>query len=239
MTSFIIPAWNEELYLGSTLDALRRAWQEVGGSAEVVVVDDGSTDRTAEIAQRRGARLVRVDYRQIAAVRNAGARVALGDRLFFIDADTLASPVAIRAGLSAMEGGAAGGGCGFSFDRDAPVWARLFWPTIAAAGRQFGFVGGCFLFCSRDAFELAGGFPEDQYAAEEVVFLRRLREHGPVVLPPVSVHTSGRKLRGFSSLRSVAILARLVLLGPGAFQSRSRARLWYGDCNAGLRIPEE
>ena len=78
MISFIVPAYNEERLLGATLDALHAAGQAVGESYELVVVDDASTDGTALVAQRRGARLVSVAHRQIAATRNSGAREANG-----------------------------------------------------------------------------------------------------------------------------------------------------------------
>ena len=79
MISFVVPAFNEETVLGRTLDSVHAAAAGSGHQYEVIVVDDASTDRTAEIARARGARVVAVAHRQIAAVRNAGARVATGD----------------------------------------------------------------------------------------------------------------------------------------------------------------
>ncbi len=55
LISFIIPAWNEESVLGPTLEALSIARRHVAAPSEVIVVDDGSTDRTAEIARQHGA----------------------------------------------------------------------------------------------------------------------------------------------------------------------------------------
>jgi glycosyltransferase involved in cell wall biosynthesis len=64
MISFIVPAYNEERLLGATLDALHVAGRASGERYELVVVDDGSTDRTAIIAHRHGALLVSVAHRQ-------------------------------------------------------------------------------------------------------------------------------------------------------------------------------
>ena len=71
MISFIIPAYNEEAVLGATLDSILSAVEAAHMPFEIIVVDDASTDRTAEIARSKGARVVRVHKRQIAAVRNA------------------------------------------------------------------------------------------------------------------------------------------------------------------------
>src|SRR6266705_543403 len=94
--SFIVPAFNEELELPATIAAIRDAAQDRPASAEptagrqyeIIVVDDASTDATARVARDAGAQVVPISRRQIAAARNAGARVARGDVLFFVDADT-------------------------------------------------------------------------------------------------------------------------------------------------------
>jgi len=160
MLSFIIPAHNEEYYLGATIQAVSTAAREVGVPFEVIVVNDASTDQTAAIAEANGVRLVHVQNRQIAATRNAGARAARGDVFFFVDADTLANPAVVRAALRALRYGAVGGGCVFSFDGAVPLWARTFYPVLVLVVRMLKLVGGCFLFCTREAFEGVGGFSE-------------------------------------------------------------------------------
>lgn len=84
MISFVVPAHNEEVLLGRTLDAIRGEAERVGEAFEIVVADDSSTDATAEIAREHGARVIRVEYRQIAATRNAGARAANGAALLIV-----------------------------------------------------------------------------------------------------------------------------------------------------------
>src|SRR5215467_13374571 len=86
--SFVVPAYNEERLLGRTLAALHSAARALSQPYELVVVDDGSTDRTAAIATAGGATVVSVQFRQIARVRNAGAAAATGEVLIFVDADT-------------------------------------------------------------------------------------------------------------------------------------------------------
>src|ERR1700688_3756422 len=89
LISFIVPAYDEEILLGATLDALHEAGRSLNEPYEVVVADDASTDRTASIAERHGARVVRVAHRQIAATRNSGARAAIRELFIFVDADTI------------------------------------------------------------------------------------------------------------------------------------------------------
>src|SRR6267142_462075 len=120
LISFIIPAWNEESVLGRTLEALSIARRHLTVPSEVIVADDSSTDRTAEIARQHGARVLAVQHRQISATRNAGARAAQGDLLIFIDADTLVTREAVCAAVEAVRAGAIGGGCAIRFSGRIP-----------------------------------------------------------------------------------------------------------------------
>src|ERR1700692_862009 len=123
--SFIVPAYNEERGLGATLDAIRQSASVTGEPYELIVVDDASTDRTSAVAPRRGATIIRVAHRQIAAARNAGARAATGDLLFFVDADTSVSAEILRSAIAAIRDGAVGGGAPVAFDGPVPLYARL------------------------------------------------------------------------------------------------------------------
>src|SRR6266446_8267599 len=110
LISFVVPAWNEESILAPTIEALHAAARGADEPYEVIVVDDASTDRTAEVARQCGARVVPVHHRQIAAARNAGAEQARGDLLIFVDADTIVTGEAIRAAVESVRIGAVGGG---------------------------------------------------------------------------------------------------------------------------------
>jgi glycosyltransferase involved in cell wall biosynthesis len=228
MISFIIPAHNEELWIGRSVSAIRTAADAVGEPYEIIVVDDASDDATGSIAAGQGARVIRVEHRHIAATRNAGARAAQGEVFFFVDADTLANADAVRGGLEALRGGAVGGGCIFRFDGLLPLWARILYPVGANLGRLFKVVGGCFLFCRREAFDNVGGFCERYYAAEEIAFIRALKRQGRFVVPRPCVTTSGRKLGALSVWKSLRLLARIALHGPESFRERKGLELWYG-----------
>jgi len=228
MISFIVPAYNEEALIGRTLDALNSAAQSIGEPFEIVVADDASTDRTAAIAEARGARLTRVNLRQIAATRNAGARAAIGDKLIFVDADTVVSEQVVRTAIETMNKGAAGGGSAVSFDGRLPRYAELVHPTLVRLFRATGLACGCFLFCTRRAFEAAGGFDEKLFASEEIAMSRALKRQGRFVVLRESVTTSGRKLRMYSGKQVLRLFAGLLLAGPKALRRRDGLEVWYG-----------
>ena len=228
MISFIVPAYNEEALIGRTLDALNRAAESIGEPFEIVVADDASSDRTAAIAEARGARLTRVNLRQIAATRNAGAREAIGDKLIFVDADTVVSEQVVRTAIEAMNKGAAGGGSAVSFDGPLPRYAELVHPTLVRLFRATGLACGCFLFCTRRAFEAAGGFDEKLFASEEIAMSRALKRQGRFVVLRESVVTSGRKLRMYSGKQVLRLFAGLLLAGPKALRRRDGLEVWYG-----------
>src|SRR4051794_23143354 len=109
MLSFIIPAYNEELELLSAIAAIRTAAAKADEPHEIIVVDDASTDATAQIAAKAGAQVVSINRRHIAAARNAGARAARGDILFFVDADTQILPSHVVDAIAALKAGCSGG----------------------------------------------------------------------------------------------------------------------------------
>lgn len=105
----VIPAYNAERTLGKVLDALAEQDQPV---EEVIVVDDGSTDETAAVAERRNARVVRTDGGGFAgAARNRGWEEATGDVVVFLDADAVPQPgwgAGLRRALAEFPGAIVG-----------------------------------------------------------------------------------------------------------------------------------
>jgi glycosyltransferase involved in cell wall biosynthesis len=225
LISFIIPAHNEEALLGATLDALGTAIREVGAMAEIVVVDDGSTDRTAAIARERGARVVSVNVRQIAAARNAGAREAHGDLLVFVDADTIVPASVLRGAVDAWHAGAVGGGAGAEFEASAPRWAHRAIAMARWIMRTAGWAPGCFFFASRGAFELAGGFDERYFASEEIHTSRAIKRFGRFVVLRENVLTSARKAEHYSMTHSLWLMVRMAW--PGTLRRREGLDFWY------------
>lgn len=229
MISFIVPAYDEERLIGGTLRALHAAASSLGEPYEIVVADDASTDRTAAIAEEHGARVVRVAHRQIAATRNSGARAARGELFFFVDADTRIEEDVLRSALTVLRAGAVGGGSTVRFDGHVPLYARVLLPVLMTAFRILHLASGCFLYCTREAFETVGGFDEALYGSEELTLSRALRRHGRFVVLRETVTTSGRKLRAYSGWEIFRILARMALHGPSSVRKRSGLDIWYGE----------
>ena len=227
MISFILPAHNEAALLGATLDALHAAAEELRLSFEILVVDDASTDGTGALAVAAGARVLRVEYRHIAATRNAGAAAAAGDRLFFIDADTHIDATVLRAALAALETGAVGGGAGVRLLGKVAWherWGETFFIHLFRWAR---IAPGCFVFCTRTAFDATGGFDQRYYAGEDVAFSRALSRQGRFVILRETVRTSARKLRTFTALEHLKLALRFALRGRRLLHSRDALALWY------------
>jgi glycosyltransferase involved in cell wall biosynthesis len=117
--SVIIPAYNCVAHLRSCLEHLQRS---TVAPCETIVVDDGSTDDTPLIAERFGARLLRMDRRGgPARARNFGAKQALGEVLFFIDADVCVHPATIARVAAHFEGDAAPAAVIGSYDENPHI----------------------------------------------------------------------------------------------------------------------
>jgi glycosyltransferase involved in cell wall biosynthesis len=227
--SFIVPAYNEERVLGANLDAIRQAASATAVPYEVIVVDDASTDQTSAVATSRGATIIRVAHRQIAAARNAGASAATGDLLFFVDADTTVSAALLRSAIAAVRDGAVGGGAPVAFDGPIPLYARVLLRILILSFKMNRLAAGCFLFCTRKAFLDVGGFDEAYYCAEEVVLSRALGRQGRFAVLQESVTTSARKLRSFSTRELLSSMFRIAIQGPKGMQRREGLDLWYGE----------
>ena len=229
MISFIIPAHNEEALLGGTLRALRAAADAAlnsRGPYEVIVVDDASTDRTAAIAAELGAEVVHAQVRQIAAARNAGARRARGDRLVFVDADTILRAETLRAAVAALDAGAIGGGAAIEADAGPPSWGPPLVRAVSWFMRTCGWAAGCFVFARSEIFERVGGFDERYFASEEIHFSRAMKRHGRFVILREAVVTSSRKARLLTPAQLAAQFVRAAW--PATLRKRERLPMWYG-----------
>jgi glycosyltransferase involved in cell wall biosynthesis len=228
MISFVIPAHNEEAWVGRSISAIRSALESIGEEYEIIVVDDASSDATTSMARQQGAQVIRVEHRQIAATRNAGASQAHGDILFFVDADTLVNAQAVQSALRSIRAGAVGGGCFPRFEGWLPFWVRLLMAVLEPMSRWARFLpSGACLFCTRHAFERAGGFNEDYYAAEDAVFVAALRRQGRFIIPAETVVTSGRKARAHSFWSLVRLSTRIIIRGQRVLKTRKGLEYWY------------
>ncbi len=227
MISFIVPAYNEELELSSTIAAIHAAVSDAGQAYEIIVVDDASTDATAELAAQAGTRVISINRRQIAAARNAGACAAQGENLFFVDADTRINRKHIDKAIAALEAGYTGGSARVIIDGVIPVWGRIFVRAFCTFYFGLNLGAGAFLFTTRRNFDAVGGFDEQYFIGEEVYFSLALRRLGRFKVLREPIVTSGRKLRMYSARHVFARSLSIIIRGPRAARSRGRLELWY------------
>jgi len=176
--SIVIPAFNEENYLPKCLDAIDRATALLGEPVELILANNMSTDRTAEIARDRGARIVDVEPKCLSMIRNGGAEVATGKYLAFIDADSVMSDNMLVEIKRAMDSGRYVGGGVANIRADRHSIGMLcsgiaFLPVMLWWG-----VSAVMFYTTLEAFRAVGGFDESLYAAEDLDFGRRLKRYG-------------------------------------------------------------
>src|SRR5438128_8876856 len=227
MISFIVPAYNEELELLSTVAAIRAAAADATQPYEIIVVNDASADATAEIAARAGARVISISRRQIAASRNAGARAARGNCLFFVDADTRIKQTHIAEAIAALGEGYAGGSARVVPDGFGPVWRRIFVRAFCAVYFRLNLGAGAFLFTTRRNFDAIGGFDEQYFIGEEVYFSLALRKLGRFKVLREPILTSGRKLHMYSARQILGNVFGVIVGGRSVACSRAKLHLWY------------
>src|SRR6266567_4116203 len=227
MISFIVPAHNEEFELSSTLAAIHASSSNAGQPYEVVVVDDASTDVTPVIAAQAGAKVIRINRRQIAAARNAGARATEGKYLFFVDADTRINRAHVNGGIAALEAGYAGGGARVAMDGFVPIWGRMLLRGFSSLYFGLNLGAGAFLFTTRRNFDVVGGFDEQYFAGEEVYFSLELKKLGGFKVLREPVVTSARKLRMYPAKDFLRKFFGVIVRGPRGVRSRAKLSLWY------------
>jgi glycosyltransferase involved in cell wall biosynthesis len=234
--SIVIPAFNEERLLGESLVHIKSAaaaFTQHGWFVEIIVCDNNSTDRTAEIARAAGATVVFEPINQIARARNSGAAAATGDWLVFVDADSrpgaeLFSDVAGQI----LSGKCLAGGATIRLDEKYFVAGIItrFWNLTS---RWKKFLAGAFIFCETDAFRKLGGFSNEFFCAEELELSQRLKklaeETGKcvVILHRHPLVTSARKMRLYSPWDHLRFLFRAIFDTRRAMGSRESAHMWY------------
>ena len=234
--SVIIPAFNEEKLLAATLRSIRAAavsFTQLGWVTELVVCDNNSTDRTAELAREAGAKVVFEPVNQIGRARNTGAAGAGGDWLIFVDADSHPSAELFTDVAAAIRsGGCLAGGSTVKLDGRYPV-ASLVTEGWNLLSRIKKWAAGSFIFCEAAAFRETGGFSDELYVSEEVDLFVRLksmaRQRGKriTILHRHPLVTSARKLHLYSLWEHLRFLGKTVLLWGRPLKSREECLTWY------------
>ena len=182
--SVVIPAHNEEKFIGKCLQSVIDAAGHVSpGAVEIIVVANRCTDKTAEIAESFGARVLTNDEKCLSAIRNTGIHAANGEIIVTIDADSVMSEQALQEAAQMLKGGRfIGGGTPIRFDRmslgmfcSAAYVAANIIPIMLKHKATLS--GGMFWFYKRD-FEALGGFDESLVSVEDMDFAVRLNKLG-------------------------------------------------------------
>ncbi|MCK5205465.1 MAG: TIGR04283 family arsenosugar biosynthesis glycosyltransferase, partial [Desulfobacterales bacterium] len=185
--SIIIPALNEAATIARTLSHL-----EGVDNLEVIVVDGGSIDATAELARSRGAQVIHSNPGK-AVQMNTGAAAAAGDILVFLHADTLLPEDFSHQIVSALnQNGVAAGAFRLTIN-STRAGIRIIERMANLRSRLLQLpYGDQALFMRKSLFEKIGGFPELPIM-EDFILIRRLKPKGKIVLLPESVMTSPRR----------------------------------------------
>ena len=212
--SIIIPVLNEELCLGKLLEHLAQT-ATPSHVQEIICVDGGSTDKTLEIAEQYGVKVVLTEKGR-AKQMNLGAHLATGDVLYFLHADTYPPHHFDQFILEAVNSGFNAGCFRMRFDTNN-LFLRFFaWFSrinilLCRGGDQS-------LFVERNLFRKIGGFNETYHIYEDTECIGRLYKAAKFQVLPSYVITSARKYREIGVLKlqfHFAIIHLKKYLGAG------------------------
>ena len=185
--SIIIPTLNEAATISRTLSHLNGV-----ANLEVIVVDGGSIDATADLARFRGAKVIQSKPGK-AIQMNTGAAAAAGNILVFLHADTLLPEgFSHQIVVTLNQRGVAAGA--FRLSIDSPAAGIRFIECMANLRSRFLRLpyGDQALFMKKSVFDKIGGFPQMQIM-EDFILVRRLKHKGKIVIVPKAVVTSPRR----------------------------------------------
>jgi len=234
--SVVVPAFNEERLLAGSLAATRaalRAFDAAGWASELIVCDNNSTDRTAEVARAAGAQVVFEPVNQIARARNTGAAQASGEWLLFVDADSYPSMELFADALVEIQRGTCLGGGATVTLESADLGVRFAIASWNALSRAARWGAGAFIFCEARAFRSLGGFSQELYAGEEIDLFRRLKRlarregRGVVILDRHPLRTSDRKARLYTKGEYFRFMLKTLVLGGRTLRDRDACYSWY------------
>lgn len=231
--SCIIPAYNEQEILPLTLPTVIESVKQISAyKGRVLVVDNNSSDNTAEIAKNLGADVVFEPENQISKARNCGGKACPDDDfLIFIDADTYLNSQTLLDSLQLLDSGKfSGGGCLIQMDSGKGKFFTSVWTVIT---RMTNLAAGAYIFCLNEAFKETGGFNENIYAAEDVFFSFQLKKWGRKngrkkfrIMPQHTINTSDRKLKWYSHFQIIKIFLMIGIM-PWRLKNRDKLKFWY------------
>ena len=223
--SIIVPVWNEASLIRPFLQHVRERAPET----EIIVVDGGSSDGTAKLAETFADRIVRT-RRNRAVQMNAGARAAGGDVLWFLHVDVeLPAQCLDEIGRTLNDPNVAGGYFRIRLPQ-SPFVYRLTDSFAHYAGILLRMrCGDHGIFCRRQLFEDLGGFPETPIM-EDVEFFRMLHRRGRVAHTRKRLVVSPRRYEEVGMLRLTLAYGLIATLYAGGVPLRVLRWLYARTC---------
>lgn len=220
--SIIIPTLNEE----KCMPQLKKCISSIEGDFEVIIVDGGSTDRTIEKAPSQ-AKVIESVKGGRGAQLNEGARLAQGEILLFLHADTVLPKNALQMVGEAIKSGCVGGRFRVKLDEEGLIY-RVIERGINLRDRiTGGSTGDQAIFVRKDVFFKLGGFKEYPIC-EDLDFARRLKRQGRYVQLPLTVVTSARRWKKEGPFKVILLMWLIRLLFLLRFPPAKLKRL-YGE----------
>ncbi len=177
--SVIIPAHNEEHYIGECLESIAKAAQSYKNQVEVIVMLNRCTDKTEEIAQSYNCVTLNNSDKNLSKIRNAGAAIARGEILVTIDADTrMTEHFLSEVDKHLASNQYIGGGVNGDFERVSFGIIVSTLLLIVPLLFKYGFVSVGIFWCYKKDFQAINGFNENMLMAEDADFAKRLKVWG-------------------------------------------------------------
>ncbi len=208
--SFVIPAYNEEKYLGGCLDSVK---SQKFRDYEIIISYSPSKDRTLQIAKAGGARIVQVPKSFPGKARNAAAKFARGDYLVFLDADVKVPENFLEKTNKILKTGAIAVGYEFVPMEDDPEINRDMRMIFNPFNRYTKNLSCCYTV-KKTAFDMVGGYDERREVSEDTDISARLARVGSItftrnVMPKMSV----RRFHEMGRIRAMGMYFMWFLLG--------------------------
>ena len=208
--SIIIPCLNEEHFLPSLFSSIKNLTTN-NISYEVIMIDNGSTDRSVEIAREHNATFFIEPEANISALRNVGARHARGEIFAFLDADCLPLPEWLDEAAKYKEQNDVGAFGSIPLCPSNGTWVEKAWMGISPKGvHDVGFICTANMFIQKNVFEQVNGFDENLTTGEDYDICQRIIKAGYKII----------------SDKKVAVIH---LRYPKTLFERFKKEIWYGE----------
>ncbi|MCG8049811.1 MAG: glycosyltransferase [Candidatus Thiodiazotropha endolucinida] len=179
--SVVIPAYNETAHLGNLIESIRQNLYDL--DLEIVVVDNGSTDDTAELARQAGVNLVTIPKDSISKARNLGVASAAAEVIAFIDADvrlTREWAVAMKQRYTEIRDQYLITGSRYMIPEEPSDLDKYWFEPLSE--KEVTYINGGNLILSKSSFDKIGGFDESLTTGEDFEFCVRARHRGAQIV---------------------------------------------------------